>query len=335
MSIPDASNTIGHDDLESNAPKVAPLELIERSRIEREPSSGSLSSVEIPNYEMRLNRDPRWALIEGGLHFEEKSSVFLALKKIARRLEEMGVSYAVVGGMALFHHGLRRFTEDVDILVTKDDLQKIHQALDGLGYLPVRRGGKHLRDTEFGVRIEFLTTGEYPGDGKIKPIAFPDPRAVSFESDGVRYIHLSNLIELKLASGMTNPARLKDLADVQELIKRIDLPFDFSERIHFYVREKYLELYNQAKKRYLKRVSPSTVESGSNSITTADDRFRSAVLSFDETDRDRVFLWDQTTEGTLDIVVATTDPTIAAKYDMIDEAEFGEIQEDSAAKEDS
>lgn len=335
MSIPDASDTIGRDDLDSHAPKLNPLELIERSRIERDRSSGTSSSVEILNYEMRLNRDPRWALIEGGLHFEEKSSVFLALKKIARRLDEMGVSYAVVGGMALFHHGLRRFTEDVDILVTRDDLQKIHQALDGLGYLPVRRGGKHFRDTEFGVRIEFLTTGEYPGDGKIKPVAFPDPRTVSFESDGVRYIHLSNLIELKLASGMTNPARLKDLADVQELIKRIDLPFDFSDRIHVYVREKYLELYNQAKKRYLKRVRPSTLESGSDSITTVADRFRSAAESFDETDRDRVFLWEMTREGTLDIVVATTDPAVAAKYDMIDEAEFGECDEDSAPNEGS
>ena len=62
--------------------------------------------------------------------------------------------------------GLRRFTEDVDILVTKGDLKKIHEALDGLGYLPPHKHSKHLRDTELGVRIEFLTTGEYPGDGQ-------------------------------------------------------------------------------------------------------------------------------------------------------------------------
>jgi hypothetical protein len=35
--------------------------------------------------------------------------------------------------MALFHHGLRRFTEDVDILVTKEGLKKIHAELAGLG----------------------------------------------------------------------------------------------------------------------------------------------------------------------------------------------------------
>ncbi len=77
----------------------------------------------------------------------------------------------------LFKHGLRRFTEDVDILVTRESLKQIHEALDGLGYLQVYRHGKHLRDTELGVKIEFLTTGDYPGDGKKKPVAFSRPGA--------------------------------------------------------------------------------------------------------------------------------------------------------------
>jgi hypothetical protein len=122
-------------------------------------------------YEQRLSRDSRWALSEGSRHFEEKSAVFDALRKITGRLNDMGVPYAVVGGLAMFQHGLRRFTEDVDILVTKDDLRRIHKELEGLGYLPPYANSKHLRDTELGVKIEFLTTGEYPGDGKEKPVS--------------------------------------------------------------------------------------------------------------------------------------------------------------------
>ena len=56
-------------------------------------------------YEQQLNRDSRWALSEGSRHFEENSAVFKALNKIAGKLNELGVSYAVVGGMALFQHG--------------------------------------------------------------------------------------------------------------------------------------------------------------------------------------------------------------------------------------
>ena len=201
-------------------------------------------------YEQLLERDPRWALNDAGRHFDEKSSVFAALHKIAKRLSELNISYAVGGGIALFRHGLRRFTEDVDVLVTSSDLKRIHDELEGLGYLPPHKHSKHLRDTELGVRIEFLTTGGYPGDGKPKPVAFPDPRDVSFDADGIKYIQLPNLVELKLASGMSHPGRLKDLADVLELIKVLNLPVDFAEQLNPYVREKYTELWGHANQRF-------------------------------------------------------------------------------------
>ena len=88
---------------------------------------------------------------------------------------------------------------------------RIHHELEGLGYLPPYAKSKHLRDTELGVRIEFLTRGDYPGDGKVKPVSFPDPAAVNFHSGGVRYLILPTLVELKLAFGMTNAGRMKDL----------------------------------------------------------------------------------------------------------------------------
>lgn len=53
---------------------------------------------------------------------------------------------------------------------------------------------------------------------------------------------LEKLIELKLASGMTAPHRLKDLADVQELVKIKNLTADFAEELNPFVREKILEL---------------------------------------------------------------------------------------------
>ena len=61
--------------------------------------------------------------------------------------------------------------------------------------------------------------------------------------EGVKVICLPALIELKLASGMTNLGRLKDLADVQELIKVLKLPREFSEKLDAYVRGKFEELW--------------------------------------------------------------------------------------------
>jgi hypothetical protein len=180
---------------------------------------------------------------EGDRHFQHGSEVFKTMRKIARRLESLGIPYAVAGGMSLDAHGFRRLTVDVDILVTREALKAIHERLEGLGYVPPFTGSKNLRDTESGVRIEFLVAGEFPGDGKPKPVAFPDPEQANVVVDGIRFLSLSSLVELKLASGMTNLGRLKDLADVIELIKVRELPAAFAEELNPYVRDKYLELW--------------------------------------------------------------------------------------------
>ena len=73
-------------------------------------------------YEQQLTRNPHWALQEGSMHFEKESAVHQALCKVTRRLQELGIPYVIVGGMAMFLHGYRRFTEDVDLLVTREGL---------------------------------------------------------------------------------------------------------------------------------------------------------------------------------------------------------------------
>jgi hypothetical protein len=169
------------------------------------------------------------------------------MRKIARRLEDLRIPYAVAGGMSLDAHGFRRLTVDVNILVTRESLKTIHERLEGLGYVPPFTGSKNLRDAEYGVRIEFLVAGEFPGDGKPKPVAFPDPAEVGIEIDGICYVSLPSLVELKLASGMTNLSRLKDLGDVIELIKALGLTEQFAEELNPYVRGKYLELWRSVR----------------------------------------------------------------------------------------
>ena len=170
--------------------------------------------------------------------------VHRTLRDVTQRLDALGIAYAVAGGMALVAHGYDRTTVDVDILLTPEGLTAVHAALEGLGYVPPFAGSKNLRDTATGVRIEFLVSGGFPGDGKPKPVAFPDPSKVGTEIGGIQYVGLPTLIELKLASGMTGGVgRLKDLADVVELIRSLSLLEQFSECLNPYVREKFLELW--------------------------------------------------------------------------------------------
>ena len=95
----------------------------------------------------------------------------------------------------------------------------------GRGYLERFPGSKGVRDTESGVKIDVLLTGDFPGDGLPKEVSFPSP-TVAVRGDGVMVLPIRYLVELKLASGLTNPDRLKDLADVQELIRHAALPLE-------------------------------------------------------------------------------------------------------------
>ena len=88
-----------------------------------------------------------------------------------------------------------------------------------------------------------IVAGDFPGDGKPKDLTFPDPATCYVEIDGVKCLPLEKLIDLKLASGMTASHRLKDIADIQELIKANHLPKDFVHKLHPWVQAKFLEIY--------------------------------------------------------------------------------------------
>ena len=187
---------------------------------------------------------PTLAYAEGLRFFRGEGMLNDALKRIVADLERNGIDYAVIGAVALNQHGYRRFTEDIDLLLTKAGLERFRERLVGLGYRPAFEDAtKKFRTTEDNIPVEVITSGEFPGDGLPKPVRFPEPLEATVVIDGVNTISLEKLIELKLTSGMSAGDRLKDLADVQELIKLKGLDADFASKLNEFVRAKYIELY--------------------------------------------------------------------------------------------
>jgi hypothetical protein len=186
---------------------------------------------------------------EGLRYFMGEGTLNKTLARLSTDLDEHGINYAVIGAVALLAHGYPRFTEDIDLVMTGEGLEKFHEELVGPGYVPAFPGArKRLKSTVDGISIEVMTTGEYPGDGRPKPVSMPEPTEASTEIDGIRFVTLEKLIELKLASGMSAPDRLKDLADVQELIKIRKLDAEFGAKLNPYVRDKYYELEEAVRK---------------------------------------------------------------------------------------
>lgn len=193
----------------------------------------------------QLLKSPTAAYAEGLRFFRGEGMVNDALHRLVTDLERNGIEYAVIGAVALNQHGYRRFTEDIDILLSREGLEAFREKLVGLGYRPAFEGAtKRFRTTEENIPVEVITEGEYPGDGLPKEIVFPAPDEFAVVIDGVKTVTLVKLIELKLASGMTAPDRLKDLADVQELIKIKALRPDFASNLDESVRVKFIELAN-------------------------------------------------------------------------------------------
>jgi hypothetical protein len=198
-----------------------------------------------PDFQEILSR-PTLAYEEGLRFFRGVGLMNDTLKRLAADLETNGIEYNLIGAIALNQHGYQRFTQDIDVLMTKEGLKRFTEKLVGRGYRPAFEGAtRKFRSTAENVPIEVITSGEYPGDGKPKPVVFPDPQESSVEIDGIKTVTLEKLVELKLASGMTGMGRRKDLADVQELIRVRDLDASFSERLDPSVREIYLELHDE------------------------------------------------------------------------------------------
>jgi hypothetical protein len=191
--------------------------------------------------------DAFWSGVEHARRFfMGEADVHQALERLVRVLDEKGIPYAVIGAMALNEWGYRRVTVDVDVLLTPAGLAALRAAVLGRGYVEKFPGSRGLRDTEAGVTIDVVLAGEFPGDGKPKAVSFPDPARAAVRGRRVALLPLPALIELKLASGMSAPHRLKDLADVIELVRALSLPRSLGDELDASVRPKYGELWEAA-----------------------------------------------------------------------------------------
>lgn len=151
------------------------------------------------------------------------------VRDVTRALEEAGVPYCIVGGLAVNLHGIPRTTFDVDLVVPReaDPLRRCREVLEGLGLacrLPVELETL-ASETDEALRARNLiavtfTDPSNPLREVDVLVAPPVPgtdlvaRSVVRESAelAVRVVSLPDLVALKRAAG-----RAQDLADLRHL----------------------------------------------------------------------------------------------------------------------
>lgn len=154
---------------------------------------------------------------------------------VARELSEILVREsfdgAIIGGVAVFLHGYRRTTTDVDAYC--DDREAVAKCLLAAGFVFHADKQEFVRD---GIPVHLLT----PEELGHRPVYLE-------EREAIRTVSLGELLTLKLKTGVRNLHRAKDLADVVELIKARDLNAGYSPRIADDVRAEYRRIIRDLK----------------------------------------------------------------------------------------
>jgi hypothetical protein len=188
-----------------------------------------------------FNLDRR--LKEIHMFFQKRDPVHRALRRLAKRLEQAGIPYAVMGAMAVNLHGARRTTDDMDVLLTPEGLERFREELLGKFYVQVPGRSRRFVERRSRVGLDILVTGHYPGRGGPAPFAFPDPTEASQEIEETRVVTLPQLIQLKLAA-----RRYYDFGDVAFLIRVKNLDESFLPQLHPSVHKDFIECLEEKRR---------------------------------------------------------------------------------------
>lgn len=142
-------------------------------------------------------------------------------KSITSALNNAGIEYAVCGGWAMAIHGLMRATMDIDLLVLADDVKRIWEIAQTLGYdvegLPlhfdveIRRISKIDRETKKLYTLDLLLVGDNMTD------VWESREKMKWKEGDSWVVSREGLIKMKELAG-----RKQDLLDIENLREASD-----------------------------------------------------------------------------------------------------------------
>ena len=140
------------------------------------------------------------------------------VKKLLKLLKDRKVCFVVIGATAGMVHGYSRLTKDLDIFIkpTKENVQKVFQALKEFGY--------DLQETSVEEALKKkLLFRQYIFELDIHPFVkgmsfeklWEQKVAYPFEGEEVHFASLEDLIQMKEAAG--RPKDQEDLRHLKEI----------------------------------------------------------------------------------------------------------------------
>lgn len=144
--------------------------------------------------------------------------IYRDFKELLELFNARGVEYIIVGGYALAHHGLPRYTRDIDLYIhpTGANAERIMSALDAFGFKVAdltaedfQRPDQVIQIGYPPVRVDIVTSI----DGVTWEQANAGQSQGDYGGESVPFLGRAEFIANKKAVG-----RLQDLADVERLV---------------------------------------------------------------------------------------------------------------------
>jgi hypothetical protein len=144
--------------------------------------------------------------------------LFNSIRRLTTCLDEAGVKYALIGGMAMAMRGVQRATFDLDFLIMSSDLEITRQILAVQGYQSVYQSENisHFENPTDGLaRVDLLHAFRGPSLSMLDRA-----ERLSFgESCQLPVLQIEDLIGLKVQAASNDPARaLGDWNDIYRLV---------------------------------------------------------------------------------------------------------------------
>jgi hypothetical protein len=169
----------------------------------------------------------------------EQNRFTRAFEALNRLADAAGTPLAVIEGLAAIHFGYPAITEDIDIVVARDAIDRllVEAPQHGVKVKWRSKTGWHTLAFE-DVEINIVPEGGKARDSS--PTTIPGPHALGVAS-GLAYSQLPGWMELKLSSG-----RVKDRTHIVEVLKTLPPKNIASIRQHIAgVHRQYAELLDQ------------------------------------------------------------------------------------------
>jgi predicted nucleotidyltransferase len=160
---------------------------------------------------------------EGTLEVDE-ATFLRVLDDATDTLEEQGIPYALLGGVASTALGRRRWTHDIDIFVSPEDADRSLQALEAAGFLIQRKNPHWLYKAmkeDVLVDVIFRARGDITLDDAMLERAHDQ----EFRGQQVRVLAPEDLIVIKVASNdVENP---RHWYDALGMLRACDIDWEY------------------------------------------------------------------------------------------------------------